>query len=559
MRPCSLASLRGTLRVNSKNLLIFGLMLNQVFIVLLLLFGVSMLSMLSEKLRISYPIFLVIAGLLISFIPGIPLISLHPDIVFLIFLPPLLYAAAWNTSWQDFWKFKRPILMLSVGLVIFTSAIVAVVANAIIPNFPLAFGFLLGGIISPPDAVAATSVLQGLKVPKRVVTILEGESLINDASSLIVFRFALAAIVTGQFTLWQASTSFLLVAVMGLVIGLAIAYFVYLVHKYLPTTPSIDTALTVIAPYLMYISAEHFHFSGVMSVVAGGLYLSSRSHEIFSYSSRIQAYSFWETLTFMLNGTVFILIGLQLPQIMGGLGEYSIGAAIFYAVIISIITILIRIVWVYPAAYLPRTLVKSIRKAESRPSRESVFLVAWSGMRGVVSLASGLSIPLMLANGEAFPHRNLILFITFIVIFFTLVLQGLSLPWIIRKLNIEENPQEKLKEKEHEMAIRLRLAGAALDHMKGNYEEHINSIDAYSRLKERYERMIENANKKLVEEEAESGGKHFLPRYRQMLLELVAVRREALLKMRCEQTYPAELLNNREWELDLEEARLNEL
>lgn len=264
---------------------------------------------------------------------------------------------------------------MAFGLVIFTSAAIAGVACAIIPDFTLALGFLLGGIISPPDAVAATSVLQGLQVPKRVVTLLEGESLINDASYLIVFRFALATVATGQFYIWKATTDFFMVAILGIVIGLAIANVVYAVHRFLPTTPSIDTALTIISPYLMYIAAEHFHYSGVLAVVSGGLFLSFRSHEIFTYNSRIQTYAVWDTLVFMLNGIVFILIGLQLPDIVGGLGQYSLGEAIGYGLIISAVTIVVRILWIFPGAYLPRILSKRIRNKEPRPGWKSVTFV----------------------------------------------------------------------------------------------------------------------------------------------------------------------------------------
>lgn len=521
-------------------------------LVLSLLFVVSMLSILSEKLKISYPIFLVIAGLLIGFIPGIPSVTLSPDIVFLIFLPPLLYAAAWNTSWKDFWQYRRAIFLLSVGLVIFTSAIVAFVSNAIIPGFTLAMGFLLGGIISPPDAVAATSVLQGLKVPKRVVTILEGESLINDASSLIVFRFALAAIMTGQFAIWNATTQFFMVASMGIVVGLAIAFIIYLIHRFFPTSPSVDTGLTLISPYIMYIVAEQFHYSGVMAVVSGGLFLSYRSNDIFSHNTRIQAYSFWETLIFLLNGLVFILIGLQLPQVINGLEGYSIGMTVLYAIIISLITVAIRIIWVFPTAYLPRVLSKHIRTSEVRPGWKGVFLVGWSGMRGVVSLASALSIPLTLSGGQAFPHRNLLLFITFIVILFTLVIQGLSLPWLIRKLDIEDTENDE----EIDLAIKLRMAEAALSHLREHYADEIEHIDAYTRVRDRYERMAELSYKKLLYGETEVDT--FRPRYRAMLKEMVAVKRMALQALRKEKLYPDELLRMKEWELDLEDARLDE-
>ncbi len=525
---------------------------DNLLLIISLLFVVSMLTMLSEKLRISYPILLVIAGLGIGFIPGIPSITLQPDLVFIIFLPPLLYAAAWNTSWNDFWRFRRPIFMLAFGLVIFTATAVAFIAHAVIPGFSLPLGFLLGAIISPPDAIAATSVLQQLKVPKRITAILEGESLINDASSLIVFRFALAAIFTGQFTLWEAGVNFLLVAIMGVVIGLAIAHIVYLIHRFLPTTPSIDTAITLISPYLMYIAAEHFHFSGVLAVVAGGLFLSFRSHEVFSYSTRLQAVSVWETLVFLLNGVVFIMIGLELPYIIKELGGSSLIDAILYAVLISMVTIVIRILWVFPGAYLPRILNKNIREREPRPTWASVFIVGWSGMRGVVSLASALAVPITLTNGQAFPQRNLILFITFVVILFTLVLQGLSLPWLIRVLKIEAPESEA----HHDHAIRLRLATVVVELLEKSYSEESASIEAFVRLKERYQRMADIANSRLKQDESAQQAGAFLPKYRKMLLEAVQARREELAKMSRLKEFPDELIRKRETELDLEEARL---
>jgi monovalent cation/hydrogen antiporter len=527
----------------------------QLLLVISLLFGIAMLTMLSAKLKISYPILLVISGLLISLIPGTPVIALAPDLVFLIFLPPLLYAAAWNTSWKDFWKLKRPISLLSFGLVIFTSAAVAIVSHSIIPDFSLALGFLLGGIISPPDAIAATSVLQGLKVPKRVTTILEGESLVNDASSLIVFRFALAAIITGEFNLGSAAKNFALVVLMGITIGVAIAYIIYIIHKFFPTTASIDAAITLITPYIMYISAEHFHFSGVLSVVSGGLFLTYRSSDLFTYESRLHINGFWETLIFLLNGFVFILIGLQLPVIVNGLGNYSIGEAILYGVIISILIIIIRLIWVYPAAYIPRWLFKSIRNSEPKPTWQGIFLIGWSGMRGVVSLASALAIPLTLA-GNAFPHRNLILFITFIVILITLVLQGLSLKPIIRLLKIDVN--EKETEKLLALSLRIRLAESVLSYLDTNYPEETQNHETYKRVRERYDRMIQITKRNLEADTANNEGS-FLPHYRQMLLELVHIRRRELNYVRHTGEFSEELIREREWELDLEEARLNNI
>jgi Na+/H+ antiporter len=526
---------------------------DNLLLIISLLFVVSMLAMLSDKLRISYPIFLVIAGLLISLVPGIPDISLDPDIIFIIFLPPLLYAAAWNTSWHEFWRFRRGISMLAFGLVLFTALAVAGISHYMIPDFPLALGFLLGGIVSPPDAIAATSVLQNLKIPRPIVTILEGESLVNDASSLIVFRFAIAALFTGKFILWKAGVDFLLVVSMGILVGLAIAYIVYAIHRWLPTSASIDTAITLISPYLMYITAEHFHFSGVLAVVCGGLFLSYRSHEIFDYSSRLQTTSVWNVIIFLLNGVVFILIGLQLPVVVRGLGEYSLGSAIFYGIVISLVTIIVRLAWVYPGAYLPRMCSRSIRANETAPGKKNVFILGWSGMRGVVSLASALAIPLTLTKGDAFPHRNLILFITFVVILFTLVLQGLTLPLVIRWLKIEVMENEE----DQRLSIRLRLANAVLDYISTEYAEETASIDAFSRLKERYQRMVEITGKRLEKDEGDKLTPAFLSRYRQLLLELVKIQRQELSHMRRDNLFTEELLRSKEFELDLEEARFH--
>lgn len=524
-----------------------------ILLILSMLFAIAILTMLGKKLKISYPIFLVIAGLIISLIPGMPDISLEPDLVFLVFLPPLLYAAAWNTSWKDFWKLRRPISLLAFGLVIFTSLLVAIVAHALIPDFPLVYGFLLGGIISPPDAIAATSVLQGLRIPKRVVTILEGESLINDASSLIVFRFALAAITTGQFVFTDAAQNFFYVVLTGILIGVAIANVIYLIHKYLPTNPAIDSCITLISPYIMYIAAEHFKVSGVLSVVSGGLFLSYRSQDLFDYNSRLSIYSLWDTITFMLNGIVFILIGLELPVIVKGLNGHSVQEAVFYGVVISILTIIVRLIWVFPGAYVPRMLSKRIKRREANPGWRPVFLVGWSGMRGVVSLAAALSIPLM--SGEArFPHRNLILFITFIVILFTLVLQGLSLAPLIRWLKIEAGDEES--EKLQAVALRIHLAESVLAYLDTNYTEETGTHETYRRVRDRYERMIDVAKRKLEHEGTDEAETNFLPKYREMLVELVHIRRRELNRFRHTGEYSEEMIRERERELDLEEARL---
>ncbi|MFD1818031.1 monovalent cation:H+ antiporter, CPA1 family [Pseudarcicella hirudinis] len=523
---------------------------SNLLIVLSLLFGVSMLTMLSEKLNISYPIFLVLAGLAISLVPGIPTISLKPEIIFIIFLPPLLYEAAWNTSWKDFWGNRSPIGFLAFGLVIFTAMAVALVAHYLIPDFPLALGFLLGGIVSPPDAVAATSVLKGLRVPKNIMSILEGESLVNDASSLIVFRFALAAMLTGHFTLMEAGTNFLTVAILGILIGLAIAHLVYAIHRFLPTNPSIDTAISLISPYLMYIIAEHFHYSGVLAVVSGGLFLSFRSHDIFAYDSRIALLNVWRTLVFMLNGLVFILIGLQLPEIIQNLGSIAFKEALVYGLVISLVTIATRIIWIFPAAFLSNLFIRKLIKDVPKPTWKSSTVIAWAGMRGAVSLASALAVPLTLSENKDFPYRDLILFITFVVILITLVFQGLSLPWVIKMLKLEVVENHK----EQSLEIKVRLGKAALQHLESNYMRECEMYEAYNREMERYKKFIELANKTLEGTFAKSS--YVKNEYKRMLLELVKVRRDELSVIRKEQFYDDELVKKEEYTLDLEEARL---
>lgn len=525
---------------------------HDLLLVIGLLFAVSLLTLLSPKLRIAYPILLVLGGLAIAFVPGMPHVHLEPELIFLIFLPPLLYEAAWFTSWREFWRWRRSITMLAFGLVFFTSLIVGHFTAWLIPGFTLALGFLLGGIISPPDAVAATSVLKGMRLPKRVTTILEGESLVNDASSLIVFRFALASVVTGQFSIATAVEQFFLLAIGGILIGLAIAHAIYFMHRLLPTTPAIDTALTLMTPYLMYIIAEEFHTSGVLSVVSGGLFLSYRAHAFLNHSARIQAYNVWSTLIFMLNGLVFILIGLELPDIVVGLDRSELHRAIGYGLIISLLVIAVRFVWMYPAAHLPRLLSRRIRNNETSPGWRMPTVVSWAGMRGVVSLAAALSIPHTLPTGEPFPHRSTILVITFVVILVTLVGQGLTLPWLVRKLNVQE-VDGHMAEEEQELGLRIRMVRAVVRHL-----EERTDVDAqtdrvrehFLQLEQNYLRSLESlrsAEKALVRNDGN----------RTLMRSILAVQRRELAAARKERVFDDELLRKMEGNLDLEEARLN--
>lgn len=528
---------------------------HNILLLLALIFGMALLYMLSQKLRVSYPTFLVIGGLVIGFLPGIPRTTINPEIIFLIFLPPLLYEAAWFTSWQNFWRFKRAIASLAFSLVFITSTAIALVSNAIIPNFSLALGFLLGGIISPPDAVAANSVLKDVDVPKRVTAILEGESLINDASSLIVFRFALAAVLTGEFVFKKALVDFFVVSIMGIVVGLVTAKIIYKIHFYLPTTPNVDAILTVITPYIMYLVAEQFHFSGVLAVVSGGLFLSSYSHKFLNYQSRMVAYGVWNSLIFLLNGLVFILIGLQLPSIVDGLGDYSLSEAIYYAIIITLTAIIVRIFYVFPNAYIPRLFSKKIREREKFPPPALVFIVGWAGMRGVVSLAAALSIPLMMTNGDVFPQRNLILFITFVVIFITLVFQGLTMPLLVRFFNINEI-DEKIPEAQQLTQIRLRMAKLSLDYLDQYHTQEVSNIPKLNRFHQQLHHTIGREEHILADEEGLQEREQKRSQFNTIFLELIDVRRKELINIRSENIYDDEVLREIEHTLDLEEARM---
>lgn len=522
-------------------------------LILALFFAMAMLYLLSQRWKISYPIFLVIGGLGISFIPGIPAISVDPDIVFLIFLPPLLFEAAWYTSWNDFWKWKRSILLLGFGLVLITSLAIAYFSVSIIPGFTLALGFLLGGIISPPDAVAATSVLKGVDMPKRGLTMLEGESLVNDAASLTVFRFALAAILTGQFVFQKAATDFLILSVMGVFVGLVIAHILYLVLRYWAKSSSITTPITLIAPYLMYIVAEEFHWSGVLAVVSGGLFLSFRSNDFLNYHTRMQTKEVWATVGFLLNGFVFILIGLELPVIVQGLEGYSIEEVIHYGLIISVIVIIARIILVYMVQFVPRWLSPKIRAEEKSPGLKLPFIIGWAGMRGVVSLATALAIPLTLNNGDPFPHRNMILFITFIVILVTLVFQGLTLPIFLRLLKVEEVDDHMPIDQQKE-AIHLQLAKEAVNYLDDKYSTEMKDYETIGRIKEQLERSIRATEQTVVEQKEQVSSVRKL--YKNIMLELTTLRRVELNKIRSTKIYDDEVLRDMENNLDLEEARL---
>jgi Na+/H+ antiporter len=515
--------------------------------VIVLLAVVTALAQITDKVRIPYPILLVAAGIGIGLFPGLEPITLDPEVVFLVFLPPILYAAAWTTSWADFKKAKRPITLLATGCVIFTTCAVAWIAHEFIPGFGWPEAFVLGAIISPPDAVAAAAATKGLSVPKRVTTILEGESLVNDATGLIAYRYAVAAVVSGTFSLWDASIQFVFVAGLGVVLGLVFGIIFKWLHKFTPNNPTTDTTFTFLAPYICYLSAESIHVSGVLSVVTCGLYMAYNSSVVFSQQTRLQAYGAWNTVIFILNGIIFILIGLQLPQILESIEQHSFITVLKYGAIVSLAVIVGRIIWVYPGAYIPR-LSKKIREREPEVNVKLVTVVAWSGMRGVVSLAAALALPLTITDDQPFPNRSLILFLTFAVIFSTLVLQGLTLRPLIKWLGIKSDNREH----EIEQSARLKIASSIIEHIEENYSLSLND-DVLNQIKTKYEIRIQRIRKDQSQKKIDDEQIQEFHRIQQELLEK---ERQLIIRLRSEEKIGDEALRKMEYELDLEETRL---
>ncbi|MES2645330.1 MAG: Na+/H+ antiporter [Bacteroidota bacterium] len=513
------------------------------------------LVMLANKLRIAYPIVLVLGGLALSFTSAFSHIPIDPEMVFFIFLPPLLYEASWQVSWKEFYKWRRVIVSFAFPIVIITSCVVAFVSHWLIPGFTLALGFLLGGIVSPPDAVSATTIMRNVKVPKSLVSIIEGESLLNDASSLVVFRFALAAVLTGQFFLKDAAIDFTLVIVMGILIGLFIAFVFYAIHRWLPTSAGIDIVLTLVTPYCLYYGAEHFHYSGVLAVVSGGLFLSSLRQRMLSYRSRIESVNVWASIVFVLNGLVFLLIGLQLPSITQQLGEVSLGTAIGYGLIISFTLIIARLLCTFGASLFTRFMSHFITVADDNPGWKGPLVLGWAGMRGVVSLAAALSIPLMMEAGKPFPHRNLILFITFIVILVTLVLQGITLPWLINKLQLVDKfaiiPVQK-----QELIIQKKMAQYSMQYLDEKYvadkvdNEHLQNLHARFNIDaSHFVRMLDNEDNLPA---------NSLKDFQEIYLELLEHQRSILNKMNLHAEFDEELIRKYLSLVDMEEFKIRE-
>lgn len=526
--------------------------MQDVELILGLLAAVIALAIVAERIGVPYPILLVIGGLALGFIPGLPRIALRPDLVFLLFLPPLLYYAAWFTSWRDFRANRRPIALLAVGLVLATTVIVAAVARVAVPDLPWSSAFVLAAIVSPTDAIAATSIAQRLGVPRRVVTVLEGESLVNDATGLVAYRFAVAAVVTGAFSLAQAGVQFVVASVGGIAVGLVIGWLGRYIWRFSADT-FINILISFAPPFAAYFLAESLRFSGVLAVVTAGLMIARRAPTLFTSDARLQATSVWQTVVFLLNGLAFILIGLQLPRILDALSGRTFGSLIASGITVSLAVVLVRVVWVFPATYLPRLLFPRLRANDPSPSWRPVVVIAWCGMRGVVSLAAALALPTETDAGIAFPARDLILFLTFCVIFATLVVQGLSLPPLIRALGLHDDGAM-----DGEMAqAQRRAAEAALARIEELAAEEWTSDAKIARVRNEYLHRIETyAALRDGDGARRAEVADLTANYLRLRRALLDAERRAVIALRDDGTISDEVLHRIERDLDLEETRI---
>jgi CPA1 family monovalent cation:H+ antiporter len=514
---------------------------------ILLLTVVLALTTVARRLLVPYPILLVLGGLAIAMVPGLPPVRLDPDLVFLVFLPPVLWAAAYFTSLRDFRQNLRPISLLAIGLVVATTAATAAVARALVPGLGWPAALALGAIVSPPDAVAATAVARKLSIPRRVVTVLEGESLVNDATALVLYRSAVAVMVGGSFGLWESLAQFVLAAVSGVVIGIGVGLATRCALRLTDESFS-AIAVTLLAPYVAWVAAESLHASAVLACVAGGLYVRQHFSAIVAPVTRIQARAVWDLLIFVLNGVIFILIGLQLATLRQSMPAHELGRLLWQGAVVSGMAIAIRLVWVPIAAYVPRRLSARLRVRDPMPPWSSLFLIGWTGMRGIVSLAAALALPLATAAGAPLPFRGEIIVLTFAVILITLVLQGLSLTPIIRRLDFDD---DGASEREETLA-RERAARAALERVdqlareRWSLSEQIDRMRAhYTQRAQRFSRLGDAACS------AETAAAQ-----RRLRHETLSAERRTLIRLRDEGVIGDDVLHRLEYELDVEAIRI---
>jgi Na+/H+ antiporter len=519
---------------------------------LLLLLFVVVFGALAKKLQTPYPIVLVLGGLLLSFVPGVPKISLNPDVIFFVVLPPLLYSAAWLTSWREFSYNLVSILLLAFGLVTFTVLGVTQAGEWFLPGFDWRVGLVLGAVVAPTDAIAATSIARRVGLPKRIVDILEGESLVNDVSALLALEFGIALLVGGHTpTLGSGILRLCYLTTAGIVVGLVIGEIVHLIEHRIDDAP-IEIALSILTPYVAYLAADGMRASGVLAVVACGLYLSRKSSHFFSASVRLQAWAVWDSLTFILNGLVFVLIGLQLPYVLEAIPHHNLRSLLVYGAVFSAFVILLRLIWIFPGTFLANVIRRRIlHQPERLPAAPQIFVVGWTGMRGVISLAAAIALPQTLVNGDPFTQRNMIIFLAFSVILVTLVFQGLTLPPLIRALGLAGASARHPEESEARRAI----LEAALAYMEEEApKSDPETAEIYADLTRHYRHRLATLSE--GGEDDDGVNPNFYKRFIDLSRALLRIERQTAVQLRNQRRISDELLREIEHELDLGETRL---
>lgn len=528
--------------------------MNEAMVLVTFLSAVVVLSIMAKRFNIPYPISFVIGGVGLAFARNLPRPHLDPEIILLIVLPPLLYSAAWSTDWLELKRNWRPISLLAFGLVAFTTVVVAVAVHAVVPGFGWPLAFTLGAIVSPPDAVAAEAIFERIAIPRRIAAIILGECLVNDATALVLYRFALVAAVSGTFSLAHASLSFVVVALGGVLVGVVAALLLEAVLRYMRKRgfddPTISSVVFLLAPFAAYLPADALHESGVLAAVTAGIMLSWRSRLFIDSETRVIGSAVWRVLTYVLNAFAFLLIGLQLPMILAELEPHVRDYAL-YGAMISVLVIVVRLVWVFPATFVPRWLSRSLRARDPNPSWRSVTVIGWSGMRGIVSLATALALPYTF-GAQPFPQRGPTIFFTVCVVFATLVLQGLTLGPLIEWFGLTEAS----KDQRREGRLRIRALEAGMARLRD--EERRHDAGPYLELAERilgeYERRINVLRGKAAKDEKQDVTESRIDRRLQKLA--LDAERRTIMRMREEGEIPDTIFRSIEYDLDLAALRL---
>jgi CPA1 family monovalent cation:H+ antiporter len=515
-----------------------------------LLVAVAGLSALARHLSVPYPIVLVVGGTLFGFVPGLPGVKLDPEVVLVVFLPPLLHASSVFANFGDFRANLRALTLSTVGLVLATMCAVAWAAHALIPGLPWEAAFVLGAIVSPTDPLAAATIMRRLDAPRPMVSSIEGEGLFNDATALVAYRVAVAAVVAGSFSLAEAGLEFVLGAAGGVAIGIAVGWVIAEIRKR-TTDPQVSITISLLTGYAAFVPADAIGASGVLATVTAGIYMGIRGPQILPARTRLQGYFVWDILDFIINAILFVLIGLQLRALVGGLSGYSVSTLGGYALAVTGVVVGTRLIWFFTVPYLIRAIDRRPAQRARRVGARWRLVMAWSGMRGAVSLAVALALPLTTDAGGGFPKRDLIVFLTFAVIFFTLVVQGLSLPALIRGLGVSDGGAEA----DEEVRARLVATKAAIEQIDALAGEEWTRDETVERMRALYEyrkrRFAARAGK--IEDD---GYEDRSLAYQQMLQLVLGAQREALLRMRSDGKLSNEVMNRILRELDLEESRL---